>query len=171
MKPSPLNRYFSVVITRAGRDFFRSSSFSGSCQPPTRETNASRVPSGDQAGAATPCRSWVRATASPPATGMTITCPFFPRSRSDTNASRVPSGDQRGAVSRPGPVVKRRGGAPFEASTIQMLDRYSSRSWESVVSTKATRRPSGEIRGSETKRIFRMSSGRIGRMGTSLSEA
>jgi hypothetical protein len=169
MKPSPLNRYLSVVMMRAGWDFFRSSSLSGSCQPPTRETKARRVPSGDHSGAATPLLSWVSATGSPPSAGMTWSCPFLPRSRSETKARRVPSGDQRGAVSRPGPAVKLRGGPPPVISTVQMIERYSSFSCDSVVTTKATLRPSGAMRGSETKRILRMSSGRIGRMNPSLS--
>src|SRR6185436_17618197 len=44
-----------------------------------------------------------------------------------------------------------------------MVDRYSSRTSESVVTTKATRRPSGCIWGSLTERIRRRSSGTIGR--------
>ena len=61
---------------------------------------------------------------------------------------RRPSGDQCGEVSRLGPCVKRRGALPAATSTSQMLDRYSSRSSDADVTTKATREPSGEILGS-----------------------
>jgi hypothetical protein len=44
--------------------------------------------------------------------------------------------------------VKRRGALPAATSTSQMLDRYSSRSSDADVTTKATREPSGEILGS-----------------------
>ncbi len=58
-------------MIRGGRDFRFSSSDSGSTQPPTRETKASRVPSGDHAGAVTPWRRSVSRVGSPPATGIT----------------------------------------------------------------------------------------------------
>src|SRR5262249_9084051 len=72
-----------------------------------------------------------------------------------------PSGDQRGAVSRLGPWVKRRGALP-SVPAIHTLERYSSRSSESVVTTKATRRSSGEIWGSVIQRIRVMSCGSKG---------
>ena len=78
------------------------------------------------------------------------------------NARREPSGDQRGAVSRFGPVVNRRGSPPA-ALTIQIFERYSSFSSESVVTTKATVRPSGEICGSLTKRMRVRSCGTMAR--------
>src|SRR5262249_17027035 len=97
---------------------------------------------------------------------MTYNCAFCFGTRSETKASREPSGDQRGAVSRLGPVVKRRGSPP-DVSTTQTLDRYSSWSSESVVTTKATRSPSGESCGSLTNRIRVISCGVMARrLGT-----
>ena len=162
MKPSPLNRYFMVVITRGGFDLRLSSSDEGSGAPPTRAAKARRVPSGDHTGALRPCRSSVRRMGSPPAAGITWSWPFFPASRSEMKARRVPSGDQRGAVSRRGPVVKRRGSPPA-ALTTQMFERYSSFSSDSVVSTKAMVRPSGETWGSPTKRMRVRSCGTMAR--------
>jgi hypothetical protein len=71
VNPSPLKRYFTEVITRAGRDFRFSSSLSGSRCPPTGETNARRVPSGDHAGLETPFSSAVSLVGSPPSAGIT----------------------------------------------------------------------------------------------------
>ena len=158
MNPSPLKRYFTVLMTRAGFDFSGPSPGAG----PTRETKARRALSGAHAGAEAPCGRSVRRTGSPPSAGITWSCGFALASRSDRKASQAPSGDQRGAVSRPGPVVKRRGSPPA-VSTTQMLERYSSRSSESTVTTKATRRPSGEMRGSLTQRMRVMSAGVMAR--------
>src|SRR5262245_13653067 len=153
-------------MIRTGLDFWRSASSSGSCHPPTRDTKARRVLSGDHTGWATPLRRSVSRAGSPPSAGMTYNCAFCFGTRSETKASREPSGDQRGAVSRLRPVVKRRGSPPA-VSTTQMLDRYSSRSSESVVTTKATSRPSGESCGSLTNRIRVISCGVMARrLGT-----
>src|SRR5262245_46529187 len=158
MNPSPLKRYFTLPMMRAGFDFSGPSAGAG----PTRETKARRALSGAQAGAETPCGRSVSLTGSPPSAGITWSWAFDLVSRSERKASHAPSGDQRGAVSRPGPVVKRRGSPPV-LSTVQMLERYSSRSSESVVTTNATRRPSGETRGSLTQRMRVMSAGVIAR--------
>src|SRR5437867_9504259 len=72
-------------------------------------------------------------------------------------------------MSRRGPAVKRRG-APPAASTIQMLDRYSSRSSDRDVTTNAMRRPSGDTWGSVTNRIRVRSSGTIPRSEEHTSE-
>src|SRR5262249_49625545 len=159
---SPLYLYLSVVMTRAGRAFCFSSSESGSCQPPTRETTHSRWLSGDQTGPFTPFLRSVRRGGSPPSAGMTYSCPFFFVSRSESNARRRPGGGQRGAGCRLGPAGNRRG-VPPGVATIQICERYSSFSSESVVKTKATRRPFGEIWGSLTQAIRVMSWGFIGR--------
>ena len=58
-------------MIRGGFERSRSSSSVGSSQPPTRETNASHWPSGDQAGLATPGRRSVSRTGSPPSAGIT----------------------------------------------------------------------------------------------------
>ena len=71
VNPSPLNRYFTEVMTRAGRDFRFSSSLSGSFWPPTSDTNASRVPSGVHAMLETPCSRAVSFVGSPPSAGST----------------------------------------------------------------------------------------------------
>src|SRR5262245_28249690 len=158
MNPSPLKRYFTLPMMRAGFDFSGPSAGAG----PTRETKARRALSGAQAGAETPCGRSVSLTGSPPSAGITWSWAFDLVSRSERKASHAPSGDQWGAVSRPGPVVKRRGSPPA-LSTVQMLERYSSRSSESIVTTNATRRPSGETRGSLTQRMRVMSAGVMAR--------
>jgi hypothetical protein len=74
MREAASKRYFIVVMTRAGFDLPRSSSRSGSCQPPTSAVKARRVESGDQAnppGAKTPFCTSVSTTASPPSEGIT----------------------------------------------------------------------------------------------------
>ena len=58
-------------MTRAGRDFRRSSSLSGSRWPPTGDTNASRAPSGDHATLPAPFSSDVSRVGSPPSAGIT----------------------------------------------------------------------------------------------------
>ena len=78
-------------MTRGGRDFCFSSSLSGSCQPPTRETNPIPVPSGDQTGFVTPFFRSQSGVGSPPSAGITYNWPFFFASRSDTKASRLPA--------------------------------------------------------------------------------
>ena len=56
MKPVPFDLYLRTSMIRGGFDRSRSSSSLGSSHPPTRDTNASRAPSGDQTGFDTPCR-------------------------------------------------------------------------------------------------------------------
>src|SRR5258705_322143 len=121
-----------VVMTRGGFDLRLSSSETGSGGPPTRAAKARRVPSGDHSGALRPCRRSVSRIDSPPAAGITWSWPFLPGSGWETNARGEPWGDQGGAVSRLGPVVKRRGSPPA-ALTIQIFEKYSSFSSESVV--------------------------------------
>ena len=70
MKPSPLKRYFTDVITRGGRDLRFSSSLSGSRSPPTGDRNASRRPSGDHTTLVTPLSSAVNFAGSPPSAGI-----------------------------------------------------------------------------------------------------
>jgi len=71
MKPSPLKRYLTEVMTRAGRDFRLSSSLSGSRWPPTGDTKARRRPSGDHVTLATPFSRVVSLAGSPPSAGIT----------------------------------------------------------------------------------------------------
>ena len=64
---------------------------------------------------------------------------------------RVPSGDQRGAVSFVVPVVSGRGGVLPSVGTIQMREVYLPPvSASAVVTTYATREPSGAGCGSPT---------------------
>ena len=58
-------------MTRAGRDFRRSSSLSGSRWPPTGDTKATRAPSGDHTRLPTPFSSKVTLVGSPPSAGIT----------------------------------------------------------------------------------------------------
>ena len=122
------------------------------------ETRAVRCPHGVGDAVTEVCKP----QGSPPSAGITYNCAGCFGTRSETKASRAPSGDQRGAVSRLGPVVKRRGSPPV-VSTTQMLERYSSWSSESLVTTKATRRPSGESWGSLLNRICVISCGVMAR--------
>src|ERR1051326_5439225 len=67
-------------------------------------------------------------------------------SRSETKASQRPSGDQLGLWALAVPIVKRLASPP-SVGTIQIDERYACFLSSIVVTTKATRRPSGEIRG------------------------
>ena len=67
-------------------------------------------------------------------------------SRSVTKASHRPSGDQHGLCALAVPPVKRVASPPSVGAT-QIEERYSCLPSSMVVTTKATRRPSGEIRG------------------------
>jgi hypothetical protein len=73
-----------------------------------------------------------------------------PVDRDDVNVSRVPSGDQRGFDALNAGVVKRTGevGSAVETSQISLCRRFSSST--SLVRTKATRSPLGEIAGEPT---------------------
>jgi hypothetical protein len=70
--------------------------------------------------------------------------------RADRNASDRPSGLQRGAFVFWGLVVSAQGGREPSAGTIQIAERRCLLPGSILVSTKANRLPSGEIRGSLT---------------------
>src|SRR5260370_41210379 len=88
--------------------------------------------------------------------GLPLPCFFWSRgfllngtaslSRSDTKASQRPSGDQPGLWELPLPAVKRLALPPLVGAT-QIEERYSCLYSSMVVRTKATRWPSGEMRG------------------------
>src|SRR2546421_11550416 len=75
-----------------------------------------------------------------------LSLPAASPSRSETKANQRPSGDQLGLWVLAGPIVKRFTSPPW-VGTIQMDERYACFLSSIVVTTKATRRPSGEIRG------------------------
>src|SRR5205823_13414730 len=122
--------------------------------------------SGDQIGLDAPWGIKVSCCASPPSLGMSHICPlplpcFFcslasllvsSPSRSVTNASHRPSGDQHGLCALAVPPVKRVAAPPSVGAT-QIEERYSCLPSSMVVTTKATRRPSGEMRGLLRNRI------------------
>jgi hypothetical protein len=108
--------------------------------------NASRLPSGDHAGAPAPFASAVIATASPPVIGSTWSWPGFSASLTRMNASVLLSGDQRAWLSL-SPLVSGRGGPPLH-SRIHSAVRYSSASRSTLTRVNTMRWPSGDMRGS-----------------------
>src|SRR5947209_6027694 len=68
--------------------------------------------------------------------------------RAERNASERPSGDQRGEVEDCVLVVNCRGGRVASVGAIQICDCRRFCLWSTVVTTYATRLPSGETRGS-----------------------
>src|SRR5271167_623807 len=158
MKPTPSRRYHRLFITRAlGRTLPSSVSSSAG---PTAALNTNCLLSGDQAGCEAPCCMKVSWRASPPSVGMSqiwglpLPCffcslsslPADSPSRSETKASQRPSGDHTGLLVLAGPAVKRFASPPV-LDAIQIEERYSYLRSSMVVTTKATRCPSGEIRG------------------------
>ena len=161
MKPTPSSRYHKRSITRTLGSGLPSSVSSSA--GPVWALNRMRLLSGDHTGFEAPCCINVNWRASPPSVGMSQTwglpfpcffCSFssLPAgspSRSDTNASHRPSGDQLGLEAFAGPAVKRCASPP-SVETNQMAERYSCYCSSIVVTTNATRFPSGEMRGELT---------------------
>src|SRR5438034_1199760 len=88
MKPSPLKRYFTDVITRGGRDLRFSSSLSGSRSPPTGDRNASRRPSGASCGSVTSCTR-VRSAGIMPRRPAVMVCRCCPRGARESRNDRM----------------------------------------------------------------------------------
>src|SRR5579863_295219 len=158
MKPTPSSRYHRRSITRTLGSGLPSSVSSSA--GPTCELKRMRLLSGDHAGLDAPCCMKVTCCASPPEVGMIhiwgLPLPsffwsfsFLPArspSRSETNASQLPSGDHAGLCALAGPAVNCRASPPSTGTT-QMEERYVYARSSVVVTTKAMRFPSGEIRG------------------------
>src|SRR6266436_5293037 len=161
MKPTPSRQYQSLSMTRALGSTLPSSVSSSA--GPTGALKSNRLPSGDQTGLEAPCCMKVSWLASPPSVGIShiwglpLPCcfcsfsllPVASPSRSETKASQRPSGDQVGLLVLAGPAVKRFASPP-SLGTTQIEERYSYLRSSMVVTTKATRCPSGEIRGLAT---------------------